>query len=77
MWKGLVRLMECWSEVRECNLCIEALMRAEDPAVFIRQLKALSEVVPVSDKKAFVKLCGITSAEDAIHGMGCLIMRSC
>lgn len=44
----------------------EALMKAEDPQVFIRDLLNLPPPPPVIVTKPLVKICGIRSAEDAL-----------
>jgi anthranilate synthase/indole-3-glycerol phosphate synthase/phosphoribosylanthranilate isomerase len=49
-------------------------MRAVDPGAFIRELKGLPEVVKKQSKKMFVKICGITSAVDALQGTFFVIM---
>jgi hypothetical protein len=44
-------------------------MRADDPEVFIRQLKGLNEVDSARDIKVVKKICGISNVEDAIHAV--------
>jgi hypothetical protein len=44
-------------------------MRANDPGAFIRELKGLEKNVDGCEKKVVVKICGITSVGDAVHGI--------